>query len=83
MSYRQLFIAGRVKATNENIVYTVDLLYAAIIAQKQIKFRYYEYNKDKKQVFSTMVRNTSSVIMTLPGVTTPIMSSDGQKATAR
>lgn len=47
---RQLFVAGRVKATNENILYTVDLLYAAITARKQIKFQYYEYNRDKKKV---------------------------------
>ena len=38
---RQLYIAGRVKATNESILYTVDLLYAAITTRKQISFQYY------------------------------------------
>lgn len=47
---RQLYIAGRVKATNESILYTVDLLYAAITTRKQISFQYYEYSKDKKKV---------------------------------
>lgn len=47
---RQLFVAGRVKATNESVLYTVDLLYEAISENKRIQFKYYEYTSDKKKI---------------------------------
>ena len=47
---RQLFVAGRVKATNESVLYTVDLLYEAINENKRIQFKYYEYTSDKKKI---------------------------------
>lgn len=47
---RQLFVTGRVKATNESVLYTVDLLYEAINENKRIQFKYYEYTSDKKKI---------------------------------
>ena len=47
---RQLFVAGRVKATNESVLYTVDLLYEAISENKRIQFKYYEYTSEKKKI---------------------------------
>lgn len=48
---RQLYIDGRVKTTNENVYYIVDMLYSAINEKKQITFKYYEYTPEKKKVF--------------------------------
>lgn len=48
---RQLYIDGRVKTTNENVYYIVDLLYSAINEKKQVTFKYYEYTPEKKKVF--------------------------------
>ncbi len=48
---RQLYIDGRVKTTNENVYYIVDLLYTAINEKKQVTFKYYEYTPEKKKVF--------------------------------
>lgn len=48
---RQLYIDGRVKTTNENVYYIVDLLYTAINEKRQINFKYYEYTAEKKKVF--------------------------------
>ena len=46
--HRQVLIAGRVKTMNESIYYNVDKLHAAINSDRQIKFRYYDWNLDKK-----------------------------------
>ncbi|MGI6029679.1 MAG: helix-turn-helix transcriptional regulator [Candidatus Heteroscillospira sp.] len=46
---RQLYVEGRVKTSNEQVFYAVDLLYAAINENKQITFQYYEYGPDKKK----------------------------------
>lgn len=47
---RQLFLADRAKATNESVLYTVDLLHEAINEKKRIRFKYIEYTQDKKKV---------------------------------
>lgn len=47
----RLYIDGRAKTTNENVYYIVDLLYTAINEKKQVTFKYYEYNAEKKRVF--------------------------------
>lgn len=47
---RQLYIAGRVKATNEKVLYTVDMLYEAILQNRRFQFQYYEYTAEKKKV---------------------------------
>ena len=46
--HRQVLIAGRVKTMNESIYYNVDKLHTAINSDRQIKFRYYDWNLDKK-----------------------------------
>ncbi len=48
---RQLYIDERVKTNNENVFYTVDMLYSAINEKKQITFKYYEYTPEKKKAF--------------------------------
>lgn len=46
--HRQVLIAGRVKTMNESIYYNVDKLHAAINSDRQIKFRYYDWDLDKQ-----------------------------------
>ena len=46
--HRQVLIAGRVKTMNESIYYNVDKIHAAINADRQIKFRYYDWNLKKE-----------------------------------
>ena len=46
--HRQVLIAGRVKTMNESIYYNVDKLHAAINSDRKIKFRYYDWNLEKK-----------------------------------
>ena len=48
--HRQVLIAGRVKTMNESIYYNVDKLHAAINSDRQIRFRYYDWNLEKKLV---------------------------------
>lgn len=49
--HRQVFVTNRVKTLNERIYYNVDRIHDAIAADKQIKFRYFDLDVDKKQVF--------------------------------
>ena len=46
--HRQVLIAGRVKTMNESIYYNVDKLHNAINSDRQIKFRYYDWNLKKE-----------------------------------
>ncbi len=48
--HRQVYVANRVKAINENIYYNVDRLHVAIAENKQVSFKYYDYDikKEKK-----------------------------------
>ena len=46
--HRQVLIAGRVKAVNEQIYYNVDILHEAINAGKQIQFHYSGWTVQKK-----------------------------------
>lgn len=48
---RHLYVDKQVKAENEQAIYTVDLLNDAINKQKQVCFKYYEYNQNKRKVF--------------------------------
>jgi len=45
---RQVFVAGRIKTMNESIYYNVDNLHAAINANSQINFQYFQWTVDKK-----------------------------------
>ena len=46
--HRQVIISGRIKTMNESIYYNVDKLHEAIGSDKQICFRYYEWNLKKE-----------------------------------
>ncbi|MBQ3291164.1 MAG: WYL domain-containing protein [Mogibacterium sp.] len=46
--HRQVIIAGRVKAMNETIYYIVDKIHEAISDDKQIRFRYFDWNLKKE-----------------------------------
>ena len=45
---RQVFISGRIKSMNESIYYNIDALHAAIGADSQIRFKYYQWNIKKE-----------------------------------
>ena len=45
---RQVIISGRVKTMNESIYYNVDKLHSAIGADRQIRFKYFDWNLEKK-----------------------------------
>ena len=47
---RQVVVQGRVKTMNESIYYFVDDVHRAIAENKQIRFEYMKWNKDKKLV---------------------------------
>ncbi|MBQ9997800.1 MAG: WYL domain-containing protein, partial [Clostridia bacterium] len=48
---RQVFITNRVKTLNEQIYYNVDKIHEAIAANKQITFKYYILDVNKKKVY--------------------------------
>ena len=48
---RQVFITNRVKTVNEQIYYNVDKIHEAIAANKQITFKYFNIDVNKKKVY--------------------------------
>ena len=48
---RQLYVLNRDKSQNETIYYAVDAIHAAIARDQQIRFRYWQYNVEKKQEY--------------------------------
>ena len=48
---RQVVVSGRVKTMNESVFYTVDQIHEAIAANRQIQFRYFEWDVDKQKHF--------------------------------
>lgn len=46
--HRQVYVAERIKTMNESIYYNVDMIHAAIGANSQITFQYYQWNVEKK-----------------------------------
>jgi len=46
---RQVYVADRVKVTNETVYYNVSLLHDAISANRKIAFKYSSYNLSKKR----------------------------------
>lgn len=48
---RQVYIADRIKAGNEDIYRSVDTLSEAINEKRKVSFRYFEYDTDKKRKF--------------------------------
>lgn len=49
--HRQVFVTNRVKTFNETIYYNVDRIHDAIAANKQITFKYYDLDVDRKKVY--------------------------------
>lgn len=48
--HRQVYVQGRVKTMNESIYYNVDKIHAAISNHVQIKFQYYQWDRNKNMV---------------------------------
>lgn len=48
---RQVFITNRVKTVNEHIYYNVDKIHEAIAENKQITFKYFNLDVNKKKVY--------------------------------
>lgn len=46
---RQVFVQDRIKNMNESIYYSVDTIHNAIAENKQIKFKYFQWNIKKEQ----------------------------------
>ena len=59
---RQVYVANRVKNMNELIYCNVDTLHIAISENRQISFKYFEYNLDKKKQF----RNSGQAYVVSP-----------------
>lgn len=47
--HRQVYVAGRIKASNEAIYYNVDKIHTAIGNNSKIQFRYFQWNVKKEQ----------------------------------
>lgn len=47
---RQVMLSGRVKTTNGSIYYNVDKIYTAILNDREITFRYFQWNVKKERV---------------------------------
>ena len=48
--HRQVFISGRVKTMNESIYYNVDKIHEAINTDMQIRYKYVQWNLEKRAV---------------------------------
>ncbi len=48
--HRQVYVSQSVKSINETIYYNVDTLHEAILKQKKVAFKYFEYNVKKERV---------------------------------
>ncbi len=49
--HRQVFVTNRVKTLNEQIYYNVDKIHDAIIANRQIRFKYFNINLKKEKEY--------------------------------
>ncbi len=47
----QVFVANRIKASNESIYYNVDAIHNAIADNSQITFLYFDWDKNKRRVY--------------------------------
>ena len=48
--HRQVVVTGRVKTMNKSVLYSVDGLHGAILADRQVSFEYLDWNLEKKRV---------------------------------
>lgn len=53
---RQIYVRGRAKASNEKIYMSVDAINRAIAEHKQLSFRYFDYDLNKRKVFREGLR---------------------------
>ncbi len=56
---RQVYIADRVKAMNERIYLNVDVIHRAIAENKQISFKYFDYDMQKRKRYRDGLRMCS------------------------
>lgn len=56
---RSMVVSGRVKSMNESVFYNVDDVHQAILADSQITFRYFEWDREKQRVYRKGVRTAS------------------------
>ncbi len=47
---RQVYVTGRVKSLNESVYYSIDALHQAIGDDRQVRFRYYKYDRERQKV---------------------------------
>ena len=48
---RQVFVDGQPKSMNESVYYSVDAIHAAISEGKKIRFKYFDYDANKRRVY--------------------------------
>lgn len=48
---RQVYVTGRPKTMNEAVLYSIDAIHDAISHNRQLSFRYFDYNWKKEPVF--------------------------------
>ena len=48
---RQVFVEKRVKTMNESIYYSIDAIHSAILADRKLSFKYFDYSVEKKRIF--------------------------------
>ncbi len=47
---RQVFVSNRIKTMNESIYYSVDYIHGAMIDDKKISFKYFDWNQNKEKI---------------------------------
>lgn len=48
---RQVFVANRIKTMNESIYYNIDAIHSAIAGNRQISYKYFEYDIKKERQY--------------------------------
>jgi len=48
---RQVYVANRVKSSNEQVYYNIDALHESVAEHRQISFRYFDYTVEKKKEY--------------------------------
>lgn len=48
---RQVYVAGKARSVNERIYYSIDAIYEAIGRNRQIRFRYFDYDRNRQKVY--------------------------------
>ncbi len=61
---RQVYVTNRVKSMNERIYLNVDIIHRAIQEKKQISFKYFDYDLNKKKRYRDGLRVASPFAMT-------------------